>query len=62
MKMPKDQKVYVIGMAGIEEELHEEGVSFMGGTVSELTLLAVLQLPCKCHFRSQPTTKWAPSL
>jgi 4-nitrophenyl phosphatase len=32
MKMPKDQKVYVIGMSGIEEELHEEGVSFTGGT------------------------------
>lgn len=33
MKLPKDKKVYVIGMAGIEEELTEEGVSFIGGTV-----------------------------
>jgi 4-nitrophenyl phosphatase len=33
MKLPKDKKVYVIGMAGIEEELKEEGVSFIGGTV-----------------------------
>jgi 4-nitrophenyl phosphatase len=33
MKLPKDKKVYVIGMAGIEEELREEGVSFIGGTV-----------------------------
>jgi 4-nitrophenyl phosphatase len=35
LKLPKDQKVYVIGMSGIEEELHEEGVSFIGGTVRE---------------------------
>ncbi|KAG6333590.1 hypothetical protein ID866_5506 [Astraeus odoratus] len=32
MKLPKDKKVYVIGMSGIEEELREEGVSFLGGT------------------------------
>lgn len=32
MKLPKDKKVYVIGMSGIEEELREEGVSFIGGT------------------------------
>ncbi|KAH7910727.1 HAD-like domain-containing protein [Hygrophoropsis aurantiaca] len=32
MKIPKDKKVYVIGMTGIEEELREEGVSFIGGT------------------------------
>ncbi|KAJ6557274.1 HAD-like domain-containing protein [Mycena vulgaris] len=32
MKLPKDKKVYVIGMKGLEEELHEEGVSFLGGT------------------------------
>ena len=33
MKLPKDKKVYVIGMSGIEEELKEEGISFIGGTV-----------------------------
>lgn len=33
MKLPKDNKVYVIGMSGLEEELREEGVSFVGGTV-----------------------------
>lgn len=33
MKLPKDQKVYVIGMSGLEEELGDEGVSFIGGTV-----------------------------
>ncbi|KAF8558563.1 2-phosphoglycolate phosphatase [Imleria badia] len=32
MKLPKDKKVYVIGMAGLEEELREEGISFIGGT------------------------------
>ena len=35
MKLPKDQKVYVIGMSGIEDELRDEGVSFVGGTVRE---------------------------
>jgi 4-nitrophenyl phosphatase len=35
MKLPKDQKVYVIGMSGLEEELREEGVSFIGGTVGK---------------------------
>jgi len=39
MKLPKDQKVYVIGMSGIEDELNEEGVSFIGGTVCEPTVL-----------------------
>ena len=33
MNLPKDKKVYVIGMSGIEEELKEEGISFIGGTV-----------------------------
>jgi len=32
ISLPKDKKVYVIGMKGMEEELHEEGVSFLGGT------------------------------
>ncbi|OJT05892.1 4-nitrophenylphosphatase [Trametes pubescens] len=32
MKLPKDKKVYVIGMGGLEEELREEGISFIGGT------------------------------
>ncbi|KAF8123684.1 HAD-like domain-containing protein [Boletus edulis] len=34
MKLPKDKKVYVIGMSGLEEELREEGISFIGGTDS----------------------------
>lgn len=33
LKLPKDKKVYVVGMSGIEEELREEGISFLGGTV-----------------------------
>jgi hypothetical protein len=40
MKLPKDQKVYVIGMSGIEDELRDEGVSFVGGTVRELPALS----------------------
>ncbi|KAI6145226.1 HAD-like domain-containing protein [Pisolithus tinctorius] len=32
MKLPKDKKVFVIGMSGIEEELCNEGVSYVGGT------------------------------
>ncbi|KAG5637660.1 hypothetical protein H0H81_003681 [Sphagnurus paluster] len=31
-QLPKDKKVYVIGQAGLEEELHEEGIAFLGGT------------------------------
>ncbi len=29
-----DKKVYVIGMSGLEDELHGEGISFISGTVS----------------------------
>jgi len=36
MKLPKDKKVYVVGMSGIEEELREEGVAYIGGTVRAL--------------------------
>ncbi|KAL6309511.1 2-phosphoglycolate phosphatase [Sparassis latifolia] len=32
LKLPKDKKVYVVGMSGLEEELREEGISFIGGT------------------------------
>ncbi|KII91835.1 hypothetical protein PLICRDRAFT_105709 [Plicaturopsis crispa FD-325 SS-3] len=32
VKLPKEKKVYVIGMKGIEEELRDEGVQFTGGT------------------------------
>ncbi|KZV91340.1 2-phosphoglycolate phosphatase [Exidia glandulosa HHB12029] len=32
MKLPKDKKVYVIGEAGLEEELHDEGITTLGGT------------------------------
>ncbi|KAG9041082.1 hypothetical protein FS837_012763 [Tulasnella sp. UAMH 9824] len=32
LKLPKDEKVYVIGQAGLEEELDEEGIQHIGGT------------------------------
>ncbi|KAF8064922.1 HAD-like domain-containing protein [Lyophyllum atratum] len=32
VKLPKTKKVYVIGMIGLEEELHEEGFTTLGGT------------------------------
>ena len=37
MKMPKDKKVYVIGMDGLEEELRDEGIAYLGGTVSAIS-------------------------
>ncbi|CDO68604.1 hypothetical protein BN946_scf184996.g35 [Trametes cinnabarina] len=44
MKMPKDKKVYVIGMAGLEEELREEGIQYIGGTDPEDNTLASFSL------------------
>jgi len=44
VKLPKDKKVYVIGMSGIEEELREEGVSFTGGTDPEDSTLEPFSL------------------
>jgi len=35
LKLPKDEKVYVIGESGIEEELASEGVQYIGGTDPE---------------------------
>jgi 4-nitrophenyl phosphatase len=34
VKLPRNKKVYVIGVSGIEEELKEEGVPFIGGKVT----------------------------
>jgi len=35
IKFPKDKKVYVIGMEGLEEELRDEGIMHIGGTVKK---------------------------
>jgi len=32
LDFPKDKRVYVIGMSGLEDELRDEGISFIGGT------------------------------
>ncbi|KAK2463339.1 hypothetical protein APHAL10511_004650 [Amanita phalloides] len=32
LQLPKSQKVYVVGMKGLEEELAEEDIAFIGGT------------------------------
>lgn len=34
ISLPKNKKVYVIGQDGLEEELDNEGVNHIGGTVS----------------------------
>ena len=39
LQFPKDRKVYVIGMEGIEEELQAEGLQYLGGTVSDAVIL-----------------------
>ncbi|KAL0061305.1 hypothetical protein AAF712_011882 [Marasmius tenuissimus] len=32
LQLPKNKKVYVIGQSGLEEELREEGITYIGGT------------------------------
>ncbi|PIL29157.1 hypothetical protein GSI_09206 [Ganoderma sinense ZZ0214-1] len=44
MKLPKDKKVYVIGMSGLEEELDEEGIAHIGGTDPEDNTLGSFSL------------------
>ncbi|KAH0542556.1 hypothetical protein FGG08_003061 [Glutinoglossum americanum] len=36
LRLPRDEKVFVLGESGIEAELHSEGVSFIGGTDPDL--------------------------
>ncbi|PAV17761.1 2-phosphoglycolate phosphatase [Pyrrhoderma noxium] len=39
IKFPKDKKVFVIGQSGLEEELRNEGITYVGGTdVNDNTL------------------------
>lgn len=37
-----DKRVYVIGKEGIEDELRSEGITFIGGTVSVSSSVALL--------------------
>jgi len=38
LKFPKDKRVYVIGEAGLEEELNSVGIGHAGGTVRRLAI------------------------
>jgi len=53
IKLPKDKKVYVIGMSGIEDELREEGISFIGGTVRPIQ-------PTPLRIHSHMSSTWNP--
>ncbi|KDQ09518.1 hypothetical protein BOTBODRAFT_642434 [Botryobasidium botryosum FD-172 SS1] len=49
LKIPKDQKVYVIGMEGLEQELAEEGIQYEGGTDPADNTLAPFSLTTFTH-------------
>lgn len=44
VKLPKHKKVYVIGQAGLEEELQDEGIAYIGGTDPADNTLAAFDL------------------
>ena len=44
LRLPKSQKVYVVGAHGLEEELAEEGIGFIGGTDPKDNTLASFSL------------------
>lgn len=44
LRLPKSQKAYVVGAHGLEEELAEEGISFIGGTDPKDNTLASFSL------------------
>lgn len=41
VKVPKGKKVYVIGQSGLEEELRDEGLTYIGGTVLNIKIWIV---------------------
>jgi len=59
LNFPKDKRVYVIGMSGLEDELRDEGISFIGGTVS-ITSPVILSM--RISFPVLRTLQITPSL
>jgi 4-nitrophenyl phosphatase len=41
IKLPKDKQVFIIGMKGMQDELDEEGVAWVGGQVPFIILLEI---------------------
>lgn len=63
VKLPKDKKVYVIGMSGMEEELANEGIQYLGGTVSLVRAYRMsYQIIVFLQYRIQQTTPSLQSL
>ena len=70
LKFPKDKRVYVIGMSGLEDELRSEGVSFIGGTVSRtfvhhpsfVNAHLIRRIPRTTHFLRQAKYHQIPQL
>ncbi|KAG8803183.1 hypothetical protein FRC17_006231, partial [Serendipita sp. 399] len=54
LRLPKSAKVYVIGMAGLEYELAQEGISYLGGSAPKDNTLEPFRLET---FQKDPAVK-----
>ncbi|KAG8761330.1 hypothetical protein FRC14_004735 [Serendipita sp. 396] len=54
LQLPKSAKVYVIGMSGLEYELAQEGISYIGGSALEDNTLEPFKLE---SFQKDPSVK-----
>ena len=57
LKFPKDKKVFVIGEAGLEEELKAEGINYCGGSVSHSSNCLVFS-GCVSFARADGSCVW----